>query len=327
MCIRDRVSTQSTWGFWIMKQDTKPQPNPSALKKNLLNILIGGSAGTIGLSCLYPIETVKTVIQVRSEAKESTSVLKALSDIRKASGISGLYKGLPAALCRQFLFASIRLGLFFSFADYMKNKENKLSLGIVESTAGSLAAAAVGITAVMPFDVIYVRFQAESMLPVAQRRGYTSLLNAFSTIIKKEGAGTLWRGLIPGMGRAMALNFGMLVPYDKCKALLSPYFGWTRTNYLISAAIAGFGASFCCLPFDNAKVKLQKMKAGADGKMPYKGLFDCFAKCAKNEGVVRLWAGFPVFYSLIAPHSMLCLLISDALRVVLGVSSKQSNNN
>ena len=305
-----------------MKQDTKPAPTTSTLKKNLLNIVIGGTAGTIGLSLLYPIETVKTAIQVRSEAKENTSMLKALGDIHKASGVSGFYKGLPAALCRQYFFASIRLGLFFSFADYMKNKDKKLSLGIVESTLGSLASAAVGISAVMPFDVIFVRFQSEATLPAAQRRGYTSLLNAFSTIIKTEGAGTLWRGIIPAMGRAMALNFGMLVPYDKCKALLSPYFGWTRKNYLISAAIAGFGASVCCLPFDNAKVKLQKMKVGADGKMPYKGLFDCFAKCTKNEGVLRLWAGFPVFYALIAPHSMLCLLISDALRLMLGVSTK-----
>jgi len=32
------------------------------------------------------------------------------------------------------------------------------------------------------------------------------------------------------------------------------------------------------LPFDNLKTKLQKMKAGPDGKYPYSGVPDCILK-------------------------------------------------
>lgn len=49
-------------------------------------------------------------------------------------------------------------------------------------------------------------------------------------------------------------------------------------NLNSASAIAGFSAAFCSLPFDNLKTKLQKMKAGPDGKYPYKGFFDCFTK-------------------------------------------------
>lgn len=238
----------------------------------------------------------------------------------KAEGFMSLYRGIPAALLRQFFFASLRLGLYFNFSDYMKARNKKETLTVAESTVGSLAAAAVGITTVMPFDVVFTRFQAENAVPVNQRRGYTGLGNAMSRIVKEEGMATLWRGLIPAIARGMALNFGMLVPYDKCKTLLAPYLGWTRNNYLVSAAIAGFGASLCCLPFDNAKVKLQKMKPGADGKLPYKGLFDCMCKTTKREGFFRMWSGFLPFYLVIGTHSMLTLLISDALRIVLGLS-------
>jgi hypothetical protein len=38
--------------------------------------------------------------------------------------------------------------------------------------------------------------------------------------------------------------------------------------------MAGFLASFLSLPFDNAKTRMQKMKAGPDGKMPYANIFD-----------------------------------------------------
>jgi solute carrier family 25 oxoglutarate transporter 11 len=300
-----------------------PKPSePSSLKKNIMNILIGGSSGTVALSMLYPMESLKTIIQIQSESKGETNVSKVFSKHLKTNGFMSLYRGLPAALLRQFFFASFRLGLYFNYSDYLKNLKKKDSLTVVESTAGSLAAAAIGISSVMPFDVVFVRFQCENALPPDQRRGYTGLGNALSRIVKEEGLGTLWRGMIPAIGRAMSLNFGMLVPYDKCKAALAPKFGYTRTNYLISAAIAGFGASVCCLPFDNAKVKLQKMKPGADGKLPYKGLIDCLAKTAKNEGIFRLWAGFIPFYLVIAPHSMLSLLFSDSLRIMMGVSKK-----
>ena len=302
-------------------QDAKPvAKGPSATMKNLMNMLIGGTAGTIGLCTIYPLECIKTVIQLKSEEGIKTSPLKIFKTQSKQSGLSSFYRGLPAAVARQFFFASIRLGLYFNIADYIKKKNNKASLGLFESTAASLVSAAIGISSVMPFDVVFVRFQAENALAPDQRRGYTGLGNALSRICKEEGTSTLWRGIIPAIGRGMALNFGMLVPYDKCKALLSPYLGYTRSNYLLSAAIAGFGASFCCLPFDNAKVKLQKMKPGVDGKLPYKGLMDCFMKCVKKEGVTGLWSGFLTFYAVIGPHSMLSILISDALRIVFGIS-------
>lgn len=303
-----------------MKQDVI---SPKAIvRKNLLNMLFGGIAGTIGIIAVYPIETVKTIIQVKSEARQTTSVAKVLSDTRRAGSLMDLYKGLPAAILRQFFFASIRLGLFFSYADYIKVKYHRDSLSILQSTAGSLAAATIGIATVMPFDVVFVRFQADNALPIAQRRGYSGIGSAMTLIVKDEGIHTLWRGILPAFARAMALNFGMLVPYDKCKSLLAPYLGYTRANYLLAAAIAGFGAAFCSLPFDNAKVKLQKMNRGLDGRLPYKGVVDCFVKCARSQGVSRLWAGFAVFYTFQAPHTMITLLISDALRVIFGVTKK-----
>lgn len=302
-----------------------PLPSPKTFSltsdvRNLLNVGIAGVAGVVGLCAMYPVESVKTIIQLRSEAGGTTSTLGVFKERIQVEGLGSLYKGLPAAVIRQFFFASIRVGLFFNVADHIKNKQKKDTLTLMESTVSSLGAAAIGITTVMPFDVIFVRFQAENALPADKRRGYTGMANAMSRIIKEEGVATLWRGLLPAVARSMALNFGMLVPYDKCKGVLAPYLGWTRTNFLASAAIAGFGAAVCCLPLDNAKVKLQKMTAGPDGKMPYKGLLDCFGKCIKSEGVLRLWSGFVPFYLYVAPHSMMVLLLSDALRIILGIS-------
>ncbi len=75
--------------------------------------------------------------------------------------------------------------------------------------------------------------------------------------------------------------------------------------------VAGFLSSFCSLPFDNAKTKLQKMKKGPDGTFPYKNIFDTMGKTIKNEGFTHLWVGYPTFYLRIAPHVCITLILQD----------------
>mgnify|MGYP000262377529 FL=1 len=77
--------------------------------------------------------------------------------------------------------------------------------------------------------------------------------------------------------------------------------------------VSGFASSFVSLPFDNAKTKLQKMKAGPDGKMPYKHIFDAMGKTIAREGFSHLWVGYLTFYIRIAPHVAITLMTQDYL--------------
>lgn len=72
----------------------------------------------------------------------------------------------------------------------------------------------------------------------------------------------------------------------------------------LASAVSGIFTSILSLPFDNIKVKLQKMKELPNGKMPYSGVFDCLKKSYKISGVTGLFAGLPIYYLRIAPHVM-----------------------
>jgi len=75
-------------------------------QKNLTNMLIGGTAGTIASIFVYPIDSLKTILifrifvtfrsklilQVRSEAKQSTSIFASLKHQIKTNGFWPLYK-------------------------------------------------------------------------------------------------------------------------------------------------------------------------------------------------------------------------------------------
>lgn len=82
---------------------------------------------------------------------------------------------------------------------------------------------------------------------------------------------------------------------------------------IIASLISGFLASFCSLPFDNAKTKLQKMKVLPDGTFPYKNIFDAMGKTITREGFTHLWVGYPTFYLRIAPHTCITLITQDII--------------
>lgn len=71
-----------------------------------------------------------------------------------------------------------------------------------------------------PADLILVRMQADTMLPVAERRGYSSFFNAMARIPREEGFFSLWRGCNPTIARAISANLGMLAPFDEVKERL-----------------------------------------------------------------------------------------------------------
>ena len=304
----------------------QPTPTPApkqsgSILNKIKNMLIGGTAGTTSILMLYPVETLKTRIQMKSEARAGNiSMLGTAKEMYKVEGIRSFYMGLTAALARQMIFASFRIGLFYNICDYLKQKKNKKNLSVLESALASVSSGGMAILCVMPFDVIFVRMQAENSLPKEQRRGYTGLFNGLTRMYKEEGLPALWKGSSPAVARAMALNFGMLVPYEKCKSIFARYLGYNYANYILSSAVAGFGASVCCLPFDNAKVKLQKQTPGPDGKLPYKGLVNCMAQTFRKEGLKGYWAGFMTFYSFLFPQTVVILLLNDFLRITFGVT-------
>merc|ERR1712194_414128 len=115
------------------------------------------------------------------------------------------------------------------------------------------ALGAGGIAAVLgnPADLALIRMQSDSMLPVAERRNYSGVGHALSSIASQEGPAALFKGAVPTATRAMALNFGMLAFNAQAKEMLQG---------VGASAIAGFAASAFSLPFDFVKTQIQKMK-------------------------------------------------------------------
>mmetsp|Transcript_35060 Transcript_35060/g.64033 ORF Transcript_35060/g.64033 Transcript_35060/m.64033 type:complete len:297 (-) Transcript_35060:70-960(-) len=278
--------------------------------------VVGASAGMMATTCIQPVDMVKVRIQLGAAEGGSTSPIEITSTMLKEEGIGAFYKGLTAGLTRQVVYTGARLGLYDDFTARIKSPEEK-SLPFWKTAVCSLSAGGIAAVFGNPADLALIRMQADTMLPVAERRGYTNVFNALGGIVKESGFGGLFKGAVPTSTRAMALNFGMLGFNTQAKTWLASA-GVTpgsSTQVFGASAIAGFFASFFSLPFDYVKTQVQKMKADpVTGEMPYKGPVDCAMKQVKEGGPLKLWSGFPTYYVRIAPHAMITLICQDAIK-------------
>ena len=71
-----------------------------------------------------------------------------------------------------------------------------------------------------PTDMALIRFQADNSLPKEERRNYRNVFHALSSIYKEDGLAGLWRGSVPTVARAMAVNCSHLVGYNQSKEML-----------------------------------------------------------------------------------------------------------
>ena len=231
---------------------------------------------------------------------------------------------LDSALLRQVVYGTLRLGIYFNATEWVKvNKNNGENLSALQRAGCSLAAGSIGSFIGNPCDLALVRMQADTTLPEAERRNYKNVVDAFTRIIAEEGITALWSGAVPTMLRASALNVSMLVSYETAKDMATKSMGPDASPFQIqfgSSMIAAVATAVGSLPFDNIKTKIQKQKAGPDGKMPYSGVADCIMKSVAKEGVTGFWAGLPTYYFRVGPHSIITLLAAEKYRTMFGIN-------
>ena len=273
-----------------------------------LPFINGGLAGMTATSVIQPVDMIKVRLQLAGEGVKTgpkPTPVTVFRDILAQGKVMDLYTGLSAGLLRQAVYTTARLGFFDTFMKSLsaRAKERGTTIGFTERAGAGLAAGGLAAMVGNPADLALIRMQSDGLKPAAQRANYTSVIDALARISKNEGITRLWAGAYPTVVRAMALNFGQLAFFSEAKQQLKTTPLSSRTQTLTASAIAGFFASFLSLPFDFMKTRLQKQTRAADGSLPYSGMFDCFKKVAKDEGLLRFYRGFGTYYVRIAPHA------------------------
>ncbi|ORX44423.1 mitochondrial carrier [Hesseltinella vesiculosa] len=192
-------------------------------------LISGALAGIVSVVCTYPLDMVKTRLAIQSAslrmnhtANSNHSVQK-LSGIvptminvyRNEGGISGLYRGVVPTTLGVSPYVAISFWSYETLKSYVDNETpiKRLACGAL---AGSIAQ-----TITYPLDVLRRRFQVIGTGNAGYK--YSGTLDALKTMVRQEGAASLYKGLLPNylkVAPAIGVSF---VSYEACKDVLNRF--------------------------------------------------------------------------------------------------------
>ncbi|KPI42117.1 putative mitochondrial 2-oxoglutarate/malate carrier protein [Cyphellophora attinorum] len=266
--------------------------------------VIGGVSGMAATICVQPLDMVKVRMQLttsdKSTGQGSVSAINVLRGIVRSGGAIELYNGLSAALARQLVYGTTRLGLFATFEQNLRRRAeiSQHSYSFTQRALASVSAGGIAAAVGNPIEVALIRMQSDGMHPVNRQQKYRSAVDALIRIVKTEGVAVLWSGCGPTVVRAMSTNFGQLACFSETKHQLkvrTSLSDWQQT--LLASANGGFCAALFSMPFDTVKSRLQSRQAR------YRGMAHCFSSILKEEGALRFYRGFPMYCARLGPHS------------------------
>jgi len=224
-----------------------------------------------------------------------------------------LYSGLSAGLLRQIFYATSRFGLFEVFRDEMaKYRPTDFYSRLITGCASGGIAACISC----PAEVTLVRISNDKTLPEASRRNYKGVVDAFSRILREEGVRAFFSGSGPFVNRAMLVGAVQVGTYDQFRQM---YRGWgiktDLPNVFCAAMTSGLIYSLVTMPFETAKNRMAFQKADpTTGLKPYTGAIQTMSKIAGQEGLLKLWSGFPPYYLRCGGHTVSMFVFIDLLR-------------
>ncbi|GAV09446.1 hypothetical protein RvY_18990-2 [Ramazzottius varieornatus] len=235
-----------------------PPLKPSPTVKRNAKWYHGGVASAMAVCFTHPFDLVKVQLQTQQEGK--LKIIPLTKSIVKRDGILALYNGISASLLRQLTYSTARFGIYEALRP--KDAGKNLSFAMKCLTAG--AAGGFGGFVGAPADLINVRMQNDSKLPVQARRNYKNALEGLVRVSRQEGVAALWRGSSMVVVRAVLMTIGQLSFYDQVKQmlLLLPLFKDTVSTHLLASSIAAGAATTITLPVDVMKTRLQNAKPG-----------------------------------------------------------------
>mmetsp|Transcript_95971 Transcript_95971/g.277150 ORF Transcript_95971/g.277150 Transcript_95971/m.277150 type:complete len:306 (-) Transcript_95971:107-1024(-) len=288
-------------------------------------LCLTGAASMCAESATFPIDMMKTRLQLQGEAGCTTSRLGfagMLRSILRSEGVGGLYAGLSPAVARHIPYTGFRLLAYEHIRAALCGAEparaSLLAKGASGMTAGGLAQAIA-----VPFDLVKVRMVGDARLVAAgtmHAPRYTGLANAFATIYRAEGVAGMYAGCTPAIQRAALVNLGELTTYDTAKRYFVTVFGDTLACHVCSAVCSGFFASLCSTPADVAKSRIMNQPRGPDGALMYRGTLDCWAKTVRGEGFLALYKGFFPGWMRLGPWQLVFWCTYEQLRHTAGMS-------
>eukprot|EP00249_Psilotum_nudum_P012588 c23871_g1_i1 orf=184-1323(+) len=107
----------------------------------------------------YPLDTIKTLLQVGADASEIVGVSRVVEAVRSSSGLQGFYGGVGWVLLGRLPVLGVRFGVYELLAAFYRDGRNDRYIYVSEAFLAGFTAGAMEALAATPFDILKLRSQ------------------------------------------------------------------------------------------------------------------------------------------------------------------------
>jgi Mitochondrial carrier protein len=194
--------------------------------------IAGATAGSLACLACYPLDLVRTRLTTELEGQENyKGIVDAFRKIARSEGFFGFYAGVTPTLLVAVPNFAISYTVYGTLKEHALDDELFYNLRRIDADSGEpklgfgltvACGAASGILATLitfPMDTIRRRMQIQALHFAPADR--LSSRQQFLRLVRKEGLGSLYRGLTPELLKVVPMVGTMFVVYEFTKEALN----------------------------------------------------------------------------------------------------------
>ncbi|KAK9459960.1 mitochondrial carrier domain-containing protein [Lipomyces oligophaga] len=231
-----------------------------ALPKNTSlasNLVAGAFAGIMEHSVMYPVDAIKTRMQIISSGGSSYSgISNAISRISATEGVRALWRGVTSVVIGAGPAHAVYFGVYEVTKQYFGGNEGSGYHPIATSLAG--ACATISSDALMnPFDVIKQRMQLSGSR-------YPNIYACASSVYRAEGFSAFYLSYPTTLLMNVPLTALNFTTYEALSKVLNPDRRYDPLTHCVAGGLAGAVAAAATTPLDVVKTLLQTKGSSND---------------------------------------------------------------
>ncbi|KOS15332.1 mitochondrial carrier [Malassezia pachydermatis] len=222
-----------------------------------INMIAGSLAGITEHGVMFPVDVIRTRMQVLTTSPSATytGIADAFARISSVEGFRALWKGIASVI----LGAGPAHALYFGTYELVKDLTggNKEGFQFLSTTLAGASATIVSDAFMNPFDVIKQRMQMHGS-------PYTSITHCATHLFRSEGLRAFYVSYPTTLAMTVPFTAIQFATYEWAQEVLNPNNHYSPMAHAVGGGFAGAIAAACTNPLDVTKTLLQTKGCSSD---------------------------------------------------------------
>ncbi|KAF9221337.1 mitochondrial carrier [Gyrodon lividus] len=276
-----------------------------------VNMFAGALAGITEHAVMFPIDSIKTRMQVfaTSPAAVYTGIGNAFTRISSTEGMRTLWRGVSSVIIGAGPAHAVHFGMYEAVKE-LAGGNSEGNQWLATSLAG--ASATIASDALMnPFDVIKQRMQVH-------KSEFRSVFTAMQVVYHTEGPAAFYVSYPTTLMMSVPFTAVQFTVYEQIKRLLNPKGEYSPLTHIVAGGLAGGVAGGVTTPLDVAKTLLQTRGTSQDPEIRrVGGMKDAFRIIWQRDGLKGFGRGMSPRVLTHMPSNALCWLSYEFFKVAI----------